>query len=637
MEVVDQENTVVDNTVLGGGKTAIENLEIDPYEKEIITGQESAGAEMDITNDDRFPSANQPILRGSGSTQTLGSTPIFVANQGLTPLGILDKKDKALEVARTKRNQRRAKVKLGEADKLNNANYQESFDKEFIANKERFISVAKDLAGKDFMLLLGDKNTELGSRFHQSLRDFTTIKRRADEFTDKAANIMAKKESADVSVSDKTYNIVKEVQTGGYLDGSASGLGGKLNELESSINIDKYLNDKIFPFLEPLESKKLRGIITDKEYQEEVASHYKNVNKQANEIAKRAKAKGGAFEFDNLTTEEIIRDAIKQRIGNFSSSTEEVKPPSTAAEKAAFKKKLIDNRLYNLNVLKDPYKGGTLSEPTNEAKTLIRKAIGSEYGGRKVADVAILKGGPDKVITKSIGRMAGYLAQTEAKTKSAIKKDLFGDSGVLKGSKFNNGSVKGVISNGVFNEDNNTLTVTIENTASGPKKVVYNLKDKGFSQSFKEDTKESFPDKNDRYELTLELSAVDRQSGVKRKQYLDLTKMGKGAELNELLNTSLSEENKVGMPELEMTAAGLDTGTEQVETPVVDSNKKGSGQSAEAKAKVEANKEKQRQEALSKQTAAQKEDKISKYMKAYPNKTRDQIEKFLKGKGLIKD
>ena len=298
----------------GSGTTALEQfgeeLDVQNLQYESMDSTEP----VDITNEDRFYGARQPILRGT----SVGGVPIFVANQALTPIGILDKKQKAIDEARKKRAEQASKFKLEKAQRLKNANYQKSFDEAFNANTARFVNEAKTIYGDNWTLALGSDKTDVGRKYRQSLSNFQTLKDRADQFTDRAAEIKKRIEAGDASVSEKTARMVREVEgaIGSFSEGKTVDLLGKMDQLNASVNIDNWLNDNIFPNLKQIEEKHLSGIMTDEDYKTQINTHTKRILSQAQGIAQRLKKPNGVFGFDDNIQEQDIIDAITQRIGD---------------------------------------------------------------------------------------------------------------------------------------------------------------------------------------------------------------------------------------------------------------------------------------------------------------------------------
>lgn len=529
-----------------------------------------------ITNEDRFFGARQPILRGTSAS----GTPIFVANQALTPLGILDKKEAAIDAARRKAAERKAKFKLDKAQRLKNANYQKSFDEAFIQNQNNYINEAKSIYGDRWTDALGSDATDVGKRYRQSLSNFQTLKDQADTFTDRAADIKARIESGDASVSEKTANMVREVEAaiGQFQEGKATDLVGKMDQLNASVNIDNWLNDNIFPNLKQVESKWLSGLISDGEYQTQISGHTKRIMDQAKATAARLKRPNGVFGFDPNITEQDIVDAIATRIGDYTVTGPKVvdKPKKTSKK---YTDEDLSNRYYKTNTIKDPYKGGTLKEPTAEAKKLISGLVGSKYEGRLVNGARYEKGTENQDLIGTIKSLFSYYKDVDSPSshKSTIVKklkDLSADA-PLVGETYNDGEVSGTVKSIDFEErDDVGYAKILVNTDTGIKTVEYPMtedyvKDKseggqgGFSK-MKNAFKVSYPDKNDRAVFTL---APASKGGRQEEAELDLTATGNMAVINNMLNQSPGESVNIPTPDLEMYESGIKSGATQVETP----------------------------------------------------------------------
>ena len=566
-------------SLFGQEETALETFgqqqeTVQPFED--LSALSDTGV-ADITNDDRYFGARQPIQRGTSKS----GVPIFVANQPLTPIGILDKKEKAVDEARRKRAARKAKFKLDEVERLKNANYQKSFDEGFVEMQNSYINEAKTLYGDDWDLYLGSDESELGRRYKQSLSNFKTLKTQADAFTDRAADIKSRIEAGDASVSEKTADMVKEVEgaIGQFSEGNPVDLVGKMDQLNASVNIDSWLNDNIFPHLEVLTIKHTSGLLSDDDYKTQVVTETRRIAAQAREEAKRLKKSNGVFGWDENITEDDIYDAITQRIGNYTASRTKV-ADKPGKNKNKYTPEDLSNRLVKLNTLNDAFSGGSSDVPSDEAQAISDELVNKKYNGRIIKGSEIIKGEENQDLVNNIKSVFSYYQKVDdpRSHKSSIEKSIKARGKSLEGSKYDDGDVSGTVKSVNFSEVEKdgqkkygVATVSVE-TPEGVKTVEYPLtKDyatdvskggKGGFSKMRDAFKAQYPDSNDRVELSLIPSRENDRLAAKP-VVLDLTDDGVKWVINDIINTA---EGGVDIPteHMQMREKGVEVGADQV-------------------------------------------------------------------------
>lgn len=580
IEAADE--TVVSDTqgnIIGGEQTALEKFGDDVVaEQQQFEDLSSINdPSSNVTNEDRFFGARQPIQRGTSAS----GVPIFVANQALTPIGILDKKEAAIDEARRKKAERQAKFKLDKAQRLKNANYQKSFDEAFVGNQGKFINEAKTLYGDNWTDALGSDMTDVGRRYRQSLSNFQTLKDRADAFTDRSAEIKARIEAGDASVSEKTAQMVMDVEgaIGQFSEGKAVDLVGKMDQLNASVNIDNWLNDNIFPNLKQIEKKYLEGgFRSEDEYRQQISNHTKRIASQARGIAQRVKKPNGVFGFDKNITEDDIYDAITQRIGNYTTETGKVVSKPGKPESKDYTDEDLSNRLSKLNKVSDAFSGGAINIASEDAQAIANELVNKKYQGRIIKGSTLLKGEENKDLIDSVQSLFSYYKDTDnpGSYKRGIKKKLEDSmsKGKLVGSSYNDGDVSGTVSGIDFSEVEKdgeeyglaTLTVT---TPSGEKKVEYPLTEAEGAAGFekmRDAFKGQYPDSNDRLELNV-IGARKGDKMAKKPVVLDLTDPGVKWVINDIINTAEGG-TKIPTEDMQLAEKGMSSGATQVGTEV---------------------------------------------------------------------
>ena len=581
----------------GSGTTALEQfgeeLDVQNLQYESMDSTEP----VDITNEDRFYGARQPILRGT----SVGGVPIFVANQALTPIGILDKKQKAIDEARKKRAEQASKFKLEKAQRLKNANYQKSFDEAFNANTARFVNEAKTIYGDNWTLALGSDKTDVGRKYRQSLSNFQTLKDRADQFTDRAAEIKKRIEAGDASVSEKTARMVREVEgaIGSFSEGKTVDLLGKMDQLNASVNIDNWLNDNIFPNLKQIETKYLSSLMTDKDYEEyktQISSHTKRILSQAKATAARLKKPNGVFGWDDNITEEDIIDAITTRIGDYTVTGPKVVDKPAKPKGKDYTDEDLSNRLAKLNTISNPFAGGKSkykdpvtgqwvnSNITTEATAIANELVNSKYEGRIISGAEIKPAGENEDLVNTVKSLftyyqdkGGYYASKDH--KALVEKTIKESKAKLIGSEYDDGTVSGNVKSINFDEkeDNGrkygVATVSVQ-TPEGLKTVDYPMDqanaEAGFSK-MRDAFKVQYPDANDRIELTL-IPSSGSDRFARKPVVIDLSEPGAKWTINGILNESSSEKVDIPTPDMQMREAGIAAGAEQVNTTTTKNN-----------------------------------------------------------------
>ena len=578
-----------------------------------------------ITNEDRFYGARQPIQRGTSAS----GVPIFVANQALTPIGILDKKEAAIKEAERKRAERKSKFKLDEVERLKNANYQKAFDESFFEMQNKYINEAKTLYGDNWDVALGGSNTDLARRYQQELSNYKTLKSQSDAVTDKAAEIRARMEAGDTTVSERTAQAVEDIQNaiGEFSDGNPVDLEGKMNEMWASVNLDDKLNDTVFKNLKAIENKHSSGLMSDGEYQTQKLYHTKQIGEQADQIAERLKRT--VFRFDPNIKEKDISDAIKQRIGNFTSSK------TTVVDKPSKKKgptdEEVNNRLYKVNTLKDPFKGGTLEQPTEEALSMVKSMVTGVHNGRVIKDAYIEKGGTNK----EADNLAQTLINPYKEAGSDDLKDGFSEATEkIKGKEYTftnadgtstTGTVEGVSVDAGDAGAVLTIQVNKDGQTIGKK---YNLSNESSYGEILEGLSDAYPNTSDR--IVLEMEGANQKErkkiskGKKMYEYINLSDEGQGLVINSILNSATGEDLDIKNTRLEEASSGADGGkNEFVET---NTTKKDAKETAK----------KDEKSVSSDDEIVLKEEDVQTAMKNNPKATRAQVEAALRNAILAK-
>lgn len=565
-------------------------------EFESLTGPQG-GQANNITTSDFYPSGGNNINKGSVGTKTFGSTPVFVADTGLAPLGVLEKREAALAEARARRQARQSKLNLGGPPQLKDVRFQKSVDNAFLSMVDKFKKEAQTVYGDDWDLAIKSDATDVGRRFNQSVRDLQTLKREADTVTTQAADIISKVQSGEITTDDNTYKLANDIFRGlsEFEKGNATDLSGKINQFKSSVVLDQWLNKNILAQLKMSGGaiSKLANAQTVDGYIEMTSTEWKNANAQADGIAKRLKET--TFKYDDLVTEKQIADAIKQRMGSQYSKKVEIKKeagPSAAELKAAEKKEKIDYRYEKVTTLKNPFEydpktGKSLEEPSAKALEFAQAMVGGRTpDGRLVNEVTFRKGrvNPDLQNATSMV-MTAYGIEGEkdsVKDKNRIERKFVG-------KQYSDGTVSGEIIAIDFDkeaagDEKAGAVYSIRGKDGSITKVTYDLTDPSSDKKMQQALKgnDEYADQGD----AIVLGATPTKTNETTEYVIDLTKEGAENIINSVYNSSVGEDQKIDNDDLLAKSRGekRETTVKQ-EVPVQVKEQKAKKANVEAQAK----------------------------------------------------
>lgn len=539
---------------------AVGSGQVSDQPQETFTTGSLTGAPGNLRRSDIFPGIDDPILKGTSTSQTLGTQPIFVGSGGFAPLGILDKQNAAYDEARRKRMERKASVKLGDSPSLKDTRFQKQLDSAFIENQQQFINKAKQLHGDNWDLAL-QGNTDVGRQFRQSLQEFQTVKRGADEFYDKAIAIEDQIEQGQLVISDKTNQLFEDYKQmkGDFQGGNPLALMNKVKQVESSIQVDGWLNKNVLPKLQAeirqfVSANKDRG-----DFNQIYRTKITSIEKQADAIAKRLKSRGGAFQRNDLISEKDISDAIKQRIGRrVEQTSKEISKPKDSGKEPT--QNQIDIRDTKIRTLQQAFGAdGKAKTAGAKAKTILGDLIGGKYQGgvvRKAKFVKAGEGDPSEM-NKTISTITGAFgpeADELTPDAQAIQSSLVGKE--FNGEEIN--SVEFVKQSSTAGDQNSVKIVTQSTDDQGnvidkTTEIPLDAKsgetlNKGFGDQFKR--------ASNRIVFTIGEGKADGEV-VEVEKELDLTSPASYTELNSVFNTSQSEKTNVPNPFLQ-TKQGTD-------------------------------------------------------------------------------
>ena len=196
-----------------------------------------------------FPGISQPINVGQQSGQIIGSQPIFVQRGGAFPAGVVQAREKALDDAAKARAKALKPFDLPKGPTVQDPRFQKSLNQAVVNTQENFIARAGTEFGEELKFAaLQDPKTKIGIEFTQAMDNLDVLARESDQIIELFADVDSGLESGDLVFSDETIALRKEFETltGAVEGGDIQNLGNmrdKLNTLQGSISLDKFLND----------------------------------------------------------------------------------------------------------------------------------------------------------------------------------------------------------------------------------------------------------------------------------------------------------------------------------------------------------------------------------------------------------
>lgn len=222
---------------------------MNPEQQRILAKQKQyEGALPELSYGTMFPSANTPILKGTYGGSVVGNVPLFAPSM-LTPFGVFDAKQRAMEDAAAKKAQEiDAFYKLAAPPQTKRVAVQGELNDEFYRGLTMWQDNAKAAYGDNWPTAL--KN-DVG--FNGWLNSFGTVARYEDQIVDQVAYLQEVNDNPDLVVSQETLDAGAAFMNGiggmSYpMDPAGHNLGSLLMASQGQTNLDVAVNDAVSKF-----------------------------------------------------------------------------------------------------------------------------------------------------------------------------------------------------------------------------------------------------------------------------------------------------------------------------------------------------------------------------------------------------
>jgi len=354
------------------------------------TGEPAAGK---FGRDTLFPGINDPILKGTSSSKTLGSQPIFVESGGFIPFDIAQQREQAKQKAATVRAQQLQSFTVGNPPELDNPRFQQKFNEDFFSTANNFIDEAKTQFGENWDVALKSEETDIGRRFRQSMANFDTISKHGNEIFSRVAEIEKGDRDGTLFVDEETRQLAQEVKTrtGRFKSGDVGDILEPANLLEASVSLNKLLKDQniISGIKQPTISPQARTFADKGDFTLMITESLKTIEPQARELARQLKEE--QFQDVDFYTEDRIFSRIMASWGDQNIRKEKVIKKPTAR---------IDKFVpTDVQVRTDPksFRFGEINIPSSKSAP-----IGSEVGPINVSGAIVFNPGTGALIEEDI-------------------------------------------------------------------------------------------------------------------------------------------------------------------------------------------------------------------------------------------
>jgi hypothetical protein len=183
----------------------VESTTPDGYEQEVLKAYNQQFTPQSVSvqeSGDLYPGINQPINVGTYSGSIVGNNPIFVPTGDILARDPIIARRKALDDAARKRAADIKPYERGVAPTTVDPHYNKQVYAEFNASQDDIIKRAQKQYGKDFRIILEDKNTKLGREMANLTANTNFMVKEVDAITDMIS-------AMDKGLLDKTIHLSK--------------------------------------------------------------------------------------------------------------------------------------------------------------------------------------------------------------------------------------------------------------------------------------------------------------------------------------------------------------------------------------------------------------------------------------------
>lgn len=409
------------------------------------------------------PGLGESIKVGQYSGKLLGSSPIFVGTGGYFPSAAIETQKAAADEQRAdiaakeqQLMQQQLDFEMPERPDLEDKRFQQRLNDKFHEEVEKSVQESKQRYGPRWASALKSEGTEIGRRFKQRMNNLDTVAANFDQFTKLASKIEEDRRTTKEKLySEETHQILDQFKrkVGAFEGGRLVNLAKAQNLLESSVNLDNYLNDSgIIDDLSANVTQTLQDVegapFGSKERQKIVAN---NVNELAERQSTRLKE--NQFKYDeNVSKEDIKNRIIDSMEGKYEESIAQTYEPDEGYAATGDAPTPED---VSLGYDKKMFEGGTSwvspsgssdvwdskDTPISE-KNIVAPVQGAPEESITGADVAVSVGGnanSDDLRRwgqHMSGQVTGYVRdQEKGKDYMEMKADLPADDATLSAAK----------------------------------------------------------------------------------------------------------------------------------------------------------------------------------------------------------
>ena len=291
--------------------------------QQVQAQQQQPSSSGRLSMQDLFPTLTQPIQLGSYSGSQVGNVPIY-GSAGIVPYNIYRDNVAKQQEADAALAMKRSKFDLPDIYQLKDQQYQREFNNAAFQTINDFKEEAKTIHGKDYLIALQDPSTEIGSEFARSMANYNALGGSFDELSDRVNQI-----EGDYETEGGTYHsplarkIAREAKNaiGTFASGDVRDVDipKTLGMLQGVMNLDDYLQDKIYPDLERQVIQTIGSPQNKGDYDAFYSKKRTFVDNQAEQIAERLTGPSGIYEGHEFITKDVIKDAI---MSNYSEQVE---------------------------------------------------------------------------------------------------------------------------------------------------------------------------------------------------------------------------------------------------------------------------------------------------------------------------
>jgi len=225
------------------------NATMHPWQQRILAQQKQyEGGLPEMSYGTMFPSANNPILKGTYGGSVVGSVPLFAPSM-LTPFGVFDAKQRALQDAAAKKAEEiDAFYKLAAPPQTKRVAVQGELNDEFYRGLQMWQDNAKAAYGDDWTTAL---RNDVG--FNGWLNSMGTVARYEDSIVEQVAKLQELENDPDLVLSQDALDASAAFMNGvgglsNPLDPTGHNLGSYLMSAQAETNLDVAVNDAVKNF-----------------------------------------------------------------------------------------------------------------------------------------------------------------------------------------------------------------------------------------------------------------------------------------------------------------------------------------------------------------------------------------------------